>query len=215
MLADMGVDVWVARRSSAAQREQNAVASAPVVPEQPVSEPALAQPAATPPQIDSRPHAPPGQEAPLRQEAPLPAPSADAPQSNSNDDPGASATAMHVVCMVSGRAVILADDCVGDARRLLADVVIAAGQAGSGGVRQLTFDWEGEADTGRRAFGAFVDKQLVDHAPDMILCSSALVPHLPGEADQLPIIELPGSAALGGSVDLKRDLWRQIQIHLG
>jgi len=60
-----------------------------------------------------------------------------------------------------------------------------------------------------------VDKQLVDHAPDMIMCSSALVPHLPGEADQLPIIELPGSAALGGSVDLKRDLWRQIQIHRG
>lgn len=118
---------------------------------------------------------------------------------------------LDVACLASGRTLLLVDDAGAEQQRLLGDIVLAAGGDSTAAPRELNFHWSGDEATRWRAFGAFVDKQLVDHAPRVILCSEVLCMHLPAESADLPVIALPPLARLGRSAQLKRELWRQIQ----
>ena len=195
MLADMGVDVWVLRDrgDGIANDASDTVADTP---------------AATPPvtrPVPTMAHPPPTVADPPPTVVHPPAVTADT----------ADAEQVSVTCLVSGEVVMLADDCTPERKRLAADILAAAAGHGRGASpdssQELTFSWDGDEQSQWRALRAFVDKQLADHRPKTVLCSGGLCPRLEDQLARHRVVVLAELAELGKRMDLKRELWRQIQ----
>ena len=198
VLADMGIQVWGLRRGSEAPTDTLMDTSID-------TQQAAETPQAIPVPSPSEPAATAAAPVPIADQSPQDAVVAEAPSATPD---------VAAICLVAEQVVMLVDDCPLDQRRLMLDIfAAAAGQRAPAGHQELRFRWDGDAAAQWRAFGAFVDKQLVDHEPQFMLCSEGLCDHLPERTEQPALIVLPALVELGKRVELKRELWRQIQSH--
>jgi len=194
----MGVDVWALRDDSAALPEQ------PSQPSQHVLSPAVGTS-----RSEKRPD--------------VPSKVSGQPVSHASLDVAevasvsASLAELAVACLVSADVLMLVDDHTPERGRLVMDVFTAAGRRpdGDNGAEpnKLAFHWDGDKQSQWRALGAFVDKQIADHAPKFIICSVGLCAHLPTGSAGYSVIQLPELEQLSVRMDLKRELWQQIQNH--
>ena len=212
----MGIDVWVARRGTAAavavvseaKSEAMSVAAAPTE----VAPAAAPEPVARALEPGTEPAQAGAESLPIA-EPPEPAAIAAAPVASSSAA-AAAPTDIAAVCLAGDAAVMLVDHCPADQRRLMLDVfAAAAGHKQRAERKELAFSFDGDEQAQGRAFAAFVDKQLADHDPQFVLCSEGLCGHLPQQSNPRPVIVLPPLVELGKRVELKRELWQQIQSH--
>jgi hypothetical protein len=215
VLADMQIDVWVLRGARQPQAHEAAHGAAHGAAHENAQ--GGAQRGAQREAIAT------AQEVPLAtgSKSPVGAPT---PAVSSVPDAEARASApvkLAVLCLASAEVLMLVEDSGRDRRRLVQDIFFAASGAlregreastsNSAGNRELAFAWDGDEQSQWRALGAFVDKQVADYTPRFILCSAGLFSHLPDRVADIPVIQMPPLAELGKRVDLKRELWQQIQ----
>lgn len=213
LLADMGIDVWVLRGETGSPSPPKPMPAA-TVQSQPV------------PVVPVRAPAPAASVAVVEAVVDVPGSDSDPEPQSASTETAVPAKDLQVVCLVSPEVLMLVDDGNADRRRLLVDIfmaaagIVAAADSASEAFdsqdpsrlpKELAFSWNGDEQSQWRALGAFVDKQLLDHAPKLIICSTGLSGHLPGRAGASRLIELPVLAELGKRVELKRRLWQQIQ----
>lgn len=125
-----------------------------------------------------------------------------------------------VLSLAQGDTVLLVD---GDSSRrdlrLALDVLSAASGDWQGKAVSRRFDWPPRvagqhvppADDGRRAFNAFVDKDLDDHEAALLLCVETLAGMLPDALAGRRRVVIPALAELGRDTAAKRALWRTIR----
>jgi hypothetical protein len=123
-----------------------------------------------------------------------------------------------VVCLSKGDVVLLIEPGKSKAAlRFASDLLSAASNVWGGNMDRLAFDWpqpgiENNAATQTRALGAFVDKQLGDRAPGLIL----LADEVAGRLETLPsgYLRLPPITLLMTQGEHKRALWEKLKERL-
>lgn len=63
---------------------------------------------------------------------------------------------------------------------------------------------------GRRAFAAFLEKDLADHGAAVLVCVETLAAHLPEAVSGATRIDIPPLDELGRDTDAKRALWQRL-----
>jgi len=123
--------------------------------------------------------------------------------------------------LVVGDVMLLVDGhCSRRDLRLAADVLAAASREWRQRPVSRQFQWPpnvaGEtlppaADDGRRAFNAFVDKDVADHRLRLIVYTVTLAERLADAWPQCRRLEIPALDVLGREGDAKRTLWRALR----
>ncbi len=208
ILEDLGIDQWRLRGAAA-----ESVGSVPAVTVS-VAAPRTSGTPASPGRAAAATAAAPGELKEAREAA---GGETDAPQRVPAEAPS---EAWSVLSLVSAGIVLLVDGASSRRDlRLAMDILAAA----SGGRRAKPssrhFAWPpdgtgtmvgGGAGAARRAFAAFVDKELGDHGAALLLCEEPLTARLP-ERGGLVRVEIPPLEQLGRDVDGKRRLWETLR----
>lgn len=128
---------------------------------------------------------------------------------------GRPVAAFSVFCLSKGPVLMLVE--LGPskaARRFALDVLAASSGIYGGDTAQLAFEWpqpgvDNNPETLKKALGAFVSKQLSDHAPSRVLISQEVSARL----EQIPdgCIELPPLSELMVDGEGKRALWAKLE----
>ena len=127
----------------------------------------------------------------------------------------------------SARSLVLCDvmllvdgECSRRDLRLAGDVLAAATGDWRGKPISRQFQWPPRgaggslppaADDGHRAFNAFVDKDVADHRPRLILCTRTLAARLAAGWPECRRLEVPALDVLGRDGEAKRLLWRALR----
>ena len=134
---------------------------------------------------------------------------------------GAPVAPFRVSCLTKGDVLLLVLSEGGEsraARRFALDLLSAASGIWGGEAAQLAFDWpqpgiENNAETQRKALGAFVAKQIGDHDGGLMLIGAEVVERL-SETPAGALILAPLEALMTRG-ELKRELWREIESRRG
>lgn len=103
--------------------------------------------------------------------------------------------------------------------RLAVDILAAATGDWRARPSRRRFDWPPavsaaavatDESAGRRAFAAFLEKDLADHGAAVLVCGGTPATHLPEAMSGATRIEIPPLDELGRDTDAKRALWRRL-----
>ena len=128
--------------------------------------------------------------------------------------PAAPVRPFTVICLSKGDVLMLIEPAdLRAGHRFAADVLSALSGIWGGSMTKLAFEWPqpgiaNDAQSVRRALGAFVSKQVGDNGDGLTLIGGELVERLPGVPEGCVI--LPPIDALMTRGELKRALWEEL-----